>query len=294
MQPATPTASETPRDSATVVLLRDAPAGMEVLLLRRHAQASNMAGVYVFPGGKLDEADCTLGSGGLLDQPTATLHTRLAEPGTDAATASGLHVAALREALEECGLLLAEPTAPGRALDALRARAMLRDGMPFADMLTALQLRLQTRQLAPWSRWITPLSPTVSSRRFDTRFFVALAPAGQTALHDNEETTESVWVAPRTALEQYRDGRIDLAPPQIMSLAHLARHASASSVLQAAQGQRPPTILPEAFEQDGLRTICYPGDPLHSVPERALPGPTRLRYQARRFAPEDGFESLFD
>ena len=294
MQPATPTAPETPRDSATVVLLRDAPAGMEVLLLRRHAQASNMAGVYVFPGGKLDETDRTLGSGGLLDQPTATLHTRLAEPGTDAATASGLHVAALREALEECGLLLAEPTAPGRALDALRARAMLRDGMPFADMLTALQLRLQTRQLAPWSRWITPLSPTVSSRRFDTRFFVALAPAGQTALHDNEETTESVWVAPRTALEQYRDGRIDLAPPQIMSLAHLARHASASSVLQAAQGQRPPTILPEAFEQDGLRTICYPGDPLHSVPERALPGPTRLRYQARRFTPEGGFESLFD
>ena len=137
------------------------------------------------------------------------------------------------------------------------------------------------------------MSPTVSSRRFDTRFFVALAPAGQTALHCNEETTESVWVAPRAALEQYRDGHIDLAPPQIMSLAHLARHASAGSVLQAAQGQRPPTILPEAFEHDGLRTICYPGDPLHSVPERALPGPTRLRYQARRFAPEDGFDALF-
>ncbi|MDP2770595.1 MAG: NUDIX hydrolase [Giesbergeria sp.] len=293
MQPALPAAPETPRDSATVVLLRDAPAGMEVLLLRRHAQASNMAGIYVFPGGKLDEADRTLGPTEWLDQPAATLHTRLAEPGTDAATATGLHVAALREALEECGLLLAEATAADRPLDALRARAMLRDGMPFADMLTALQLRLQTRQLAPWSRWITPLSPTVSSRRFDTRFFVALAPAGQTALHDNEETTESVWVAPRAALEQYRDGRIDLAPPQIMSLAHLARHASAGSVLQAAQSQRPPTILPEAFEQDGLRTICYPGDPLHSVPERALPGPTRLRYQARRFAPEDGFESLF-
>ena len=69
MQPATPTAPETPRDSATVVLLRDAPAGMEVLLLRRHAQASNMAGVYVFPGGKLDEADRTLGHAEWLDQP---------------------------------------------------------------------------------------------------------------------------------------------------------------------------------------------------------------------------------
>ena len=293
MQPVLSAAPETPRDSATVVLLRDAAAGMEVLLLRRHAQASTMAGIYVFPCGKLDEADRIQDSTEWLDQPCAALHARLGEPGTDAATATGLHVAALREALEECGLLLAEPTGANQAFDVLRARAMLREGMPFADMLAALQLRLQTRQLAPWSRWITPLSPTVSSRRFDTRFFVAQAPAGQTALHDNEETTESVWVAPRAALEQYRDGRIDLAPPQIMSLAHLARHASAASVLHAARCQRPPTILPEAFEQDGLRTICYPGDPLHSVPERALPGPTRLCYQARRFAPEDGFDALF-
>ena len=293
MQPAAPGLPETPRAAATVVLLRDSTAGPEVLLLRRNAKASNMAGVYVFPGGKLDADDATLDADTHLDQPHATLHANLNEPDTHSATAAGLYVAALREALEECGLLLAEPLGGTSAVNATRARAMLREGQPFAQVLGALQLRLQTRQLAPWSRWITPLSPTVSSRRFDTRFFVAQAPAGQTALHDNEETTESVWVAPRAALEQYRDGRIDLAPPQIMSLAHLARHASAASVLHAARCQRPPTILPEAFEQDGLRTICYPGDPLHSVPERALPGPTRLCYQARRFAPEDGFDALF-
>ena len=294
MQPATPTAPETPRDSATVVLLRDAPAGLEVLLLRRHAQASNMAGVYVFPGGKLDEADRTLGSGGLLDQPTATLHTRLAEPGTDAATASGLHVAALREALEECGLLLAEPTAPGRALDALRARAMLREGMAFCDVLRTLQLRLQTKQLAPWARWITPTSPSVGPRRFDTRFFVAPAPEGQIALHDNEETTESVWVKPRTALEQYRDGDIDLVPPQIMTLAQLAQHGQVASVLAAARRQPPPTILPEAHDEDGKRIICYPGDAQHSVRERALPGPTRMHWHQQRFIPEGGFEALWN
>jgi hypothetical protein len=170
---------------------------------------------------------------------------------------------------------------------------MLREGMPFAEMLAALQLRLRTRHLAPWSRWITPLAPSVGTRRFDTRFFVALAPPDQTAQHDDEETTDSLWLAPRAALEQYRDGRIDLAPPQIMSLAHLARHADAHGVLAAARSQRPPVILPEAFDQDGVRTICYPGDPLHSIPERALPGPTRLRMQARRFTPEDGFEALF-
>ena len=293
MQPAAPGLPETPRAAATVVLLRDSTAGPEVLLLRRNAQASNMAGVYVFPGGKLDADDATLDADTHLDQPHATLHANLNEPDTHSATAVGLYVAALREALEECGLLLAEPVGGTSAVNATRARAMLREGMPFADVLIALQLRLRTRHLAPWSRWITPLAPSMGTRRFDTRFFVALAPPDQTAQHDNEEATDSLWLAPRNALEQYRDGQIDLAPPQIMSLAHLARHADARSVLEAARHRRPPVILPEAFDHDGVRTICYPGDPLHSVPERALPGPTRLRMQARRFTPEDGFEALF-
>ena len=293
MQPAAPGLPETPRAAATVVLLRDSTAGPEVLLLRRNAQASNMAGVYVFPGGKLDADDATLDADTHLDQPHATLHANLNEPDTHSATAAGLYVAALREALEECGLLLAEPLGGTSAVNATRARAMLREGQPFAQVLGALQLRLQTRQLAPWSRWVTPLAPTMGTRRFDTRFFVAQAPADQTALHDNEETTDSVWLAPRAALEQYRDGRIDLAPPQIMSLAHLARHASVASVLDAARRQPPPLILPEPFDHDGVRVICYPGDAMHPVRERALPGPTRLHYHARRFTPEDGFEALF-
>lgn len=293
MQPAAPGLPETPRAAATVVLLRDSTAGPEVLLLRRNAQASNMAGVYVFPGGKLDADDATLDADTHLDQPHATLHANLNEPDTHSATAAGLYVAALREALEECGLLLAEPLGGTSAVNATRARAMLREGQPFAQVLGALQLRLQTRQLAPWSRWVTPLAPTMGTRRFDTRFFVAQAPADQTALHDNEETTDSVWLAPRAALEQYRDGRIDLAPPQIMSLAHLARHASVASVLDAARRQPPPLILPEPFDHDGVRVLCYPGDAMHPVRERALPGPMRLHYHARRFTPEDGFEALF-
>ena len=109
MQPAAPGLPETPRAAATVVLLRDSTAGPEVLLLRRNAQASNMAGVYVFPGGKLDADDATLDADTHLDQPHATLHANLNEPDTHSATAAGLYVAALREALEECGLLLAEP-----------------------------------------------------------------------------------------------------------------------------------------------------------------------------------------
>lgn len=276
------------------MLLRDAPAGMQVLLLRRHAKASNMAGIYVFPGGKLDAADAELDAAALLDQPLSALHAGLHEHTTPAATAGALYVAALREALEECGLLLAASSMPAGVVDAPRARAMLRAGEPFAQVLTALQLRLQTRQLAPWSRWITPLAPSMQTRRFDTRFFVAQAPDGQTAAHDDEETTDSLWLAPRAALEQYRDGVIDLAPPQIMSLAQLARHSTASAAMAAARRQPPPTILPEAFDDAGRRVICYPGDARHSVPERALPGPTRMHYSARRFLPEGGFDALFD
>lgn len=293
MQPIAPTHPETPRDAATVVLLRDTPTGLETLLQRRHAQMANMAGMYVFPGGKLDAADSEPASLALLDQSADALHAGLGEPGTSAAIAAGLHVAALREALEECGLLLAEPVETQAALDAPRARALLRAGQPFAQVLALLGLRLATRQLAPWSRWITPLAPAMGTRRFDTRFFVAQAPSGQTALHDNEETTESLWITPRAALEQYRDGRIDLAPPQIMSLAQLTRHTTVHNVIEAARRQAPPTILPEAYDSNGVRTICYPGDPLHSVRERALPGPTRLSRQARHFLPEDGFEALF-
>ena len=293
MQPAPHAAPETPRASASVALLRNGADGIEVLLLRRHAQASNMAGIYVFPGGKLDAADTTLEGAQFLDQSPADLHRSLHEPDTDRATASGLYVAALREALEECGLLLAENVHQHAPVDAPRARALLRSGVAFGDVLTQLQLRLQTRQLAPWSRWITPLAPSVGPRRFDTRFFVAPAPPDQTALHDNEETTESIWLTPRTALEQYRDGQIDLVPPQIMTLAQLAQHRHVDSVLGAARRQPPPTILPEAYDCEGVRIICYPGDAQHSVRERALPGPTRMHMDQQRFVPEGGFDALW-
>lgn len=294
MQAAPSTTQETPRDSASIVLLQDTPAGIQVLLLRRHAKASNMAGVYVFPGGKLDAGDHWEDGAPQLDQSRHALANALSEPDTPPERAAALYVAALREAVEECGLLLAEPATGGQPLNAAEARARLRGGEAFTCMLQTLALRLQTRALAPWSRWITPVAPSMNSRRFDTRFFVARAPQGQVARHDEEETVDTLWVAPRTALEQYRDGAIDLAPPQIMTLAHLARHTSVAQVLDAARRQSPPTILPQAFDDQGTRVICYPGDERHVVRERAMPGPTRLFYRERRFYPERGFDALFD
>jgi hypothetical protein len=145
----------------------------------------------------------------------------------------------------------------------------------------------------PWSRWITPTAPTVMNKRFDTRFFVAAVPDGQEARHDNHEAVESIWLPPRVALEHYWDGRIDLAPPQIMSLAHLARHESVDTVFTETRGRIPPVVQPEPFDDNGTRTITYPGDERHSVTARAIPGPTRLRFRNKRFEPLDGFEAFF-
>jgi len=278
-----------PRDAATVVMLRDTPAGLEVFLLKRHGLSDVLGGAYVFPGGKIDAEDAALI--GQLDQPVAALHAALGEPGTTAELAASCYVAALREVFEESGVLFAHGAS---AEQVTQGTALLRAGHGFAEVLTQLDLRLDTHSVLPWSRWITPRMASVSSKRFDTRFFVAALPAVQTARHDDIEATESVWLAPRAALAQYRDGRIELAPPQIMSLAHLARHADVASVLAEARGRRPPLIEPEPHDDEqGVRVLCYPGDPRHSVRERALPGPTRLRYGNKRFEPEGGFETLF-
>jgi len=277
-----------PRNAATVVMLRDAADGLEVFLLKRHGLSDVLGGAYVFPGGKVDAADAELAL--QLDQPAQALHAALGERDIDARTAASFFVAALREAFEESGVLFAQGVS---AAQVARGTALLRDGLSFDAVLAQQGLQLDTRGVLPWSRWITPRMPSMSNKRFDTRFFVAALPIDQTAHHDNHEATASVWLAPRAALMQYWDGQIELAPPQIISLAHLARHASVASALAEARRRAPPLIQPEPFDQDGVRVLCYPGDARHSVRERALPGPTRLLHRNQRFEPEGGFEALF-
>jgi 8-oxo-dGTP pyrophosphatase MutT (NUDIX family) len=278
------------RAAASVVMLRDGGPGLEVFLLKRHGLSDVLGGAYVFPGGKVDLADAELDAGKHVDASPADMRERLGESGVDDAAATTLFVAAIREAFEETGVLYAQGASASHAAAAME---LLREGRAFDEVLAMMGLRLTASELQPWSRWITPSVGGVMRKRFDTRFFLAVVPAGQEARHDNHEATESTWLAPRAALLQYWDGRIELAPPQIMSLAHLARHASVADAMADARLRPPPVILPEAFEQDGVRVLCYPGDLRHSVRERALPGPTRLHHRNRRFEPAGGFDDLF-
>ena len=271
-----------PRDAATVVILRDGAQGLEVFLVKRHGLSDVLGGAYVFPGGKLDAADCAPDTHRHLDQDRAQLHAALGEPGTAPELARGLFVAALRETYEEAGVLFAHgaDAHTGAAAD-------------FHARVLSGSMRLQTQAVHPWSRWITPRMPSVTNKRFDTRFFIAVLPPGQKAAHDNVEATESAWLRPRAALEQYWAREIELAPPQIMSLAHLARYSTAAEAMGQARSQLPPLIMPEAFQENDERVICYPGHPRHPVPARALPGPLQLFWRNKRFEPAGGFDALF-
>lgn len=293
------------RDAASIVMLRDGPDGLHVLLVRRHANATDLGGACVFPGGKVDAADSAPEALACLDVPADGLPARLGEHARAPHEAAAFFVAAAREAFEEVGLLYTRPGGPAPAgmgvgsgaaapgLDAAARAGLLGGTQPFAALLARQGLRLDTGALVPWSRWITPRQPAVMTRRFDTRFFLAAAPATQTPVADDHEVTELLWLTPREALARYRDHAIDLAPPQIISLAHLARYASAAQALQDARQRPPPRIAPEPFLHHGARALSYPGDPCHSETCRALPTPTRLVFQNRRFLPEQGFDAFF-
>ena len=285
-----------PVPAATVVLLRDGPEGLEVLLVKRHSKSHVLGGAYVFPGGKLDEQDCQTQPTDL-DQSAQALQQALSEDDCDARTASGLHVAALRETFEECDLLLHEAHRPEAAEEMVLARRALRrdltQGVPFLRAMGDLGLRpLQTRQLHPWSRWTTPRRPSMMDRRFDTRFFVAIAPPGQQARHDAHEITEALWLRPHQAIENYWNGQMTLAPVQLLTLMQVARLPTAEQVMQAARLRPPMQVLPEPHDVNGQRVLCYPGDPRHSVKQAAWEGPTRMTFRNGRFEPEGGLAAL--
>jgi 8-oxo-dGTP pyrophosphatase MutT (NUDIX family) len=279
-----------PAAAASIVLLRDGPGGLEVLLIKRHAASRVLGGAHVFPGGKLDVADMADELLSRLDRAPESLRSALGEPELDAREAAGLFVAAMREAYEEAGLLFINGATP--ALEGLLDRRGA-EGFSFNRMLADLSLSLDTGRLVPWSRWITPKVPSVTARRFDTRFFVAIAAAEMEVRHDDHEAVDSAWMRPRDALDAYWAGRMMLAPPQIMSLAHLCHHESAGQVLAAAHAGGPVLVEPHSCQIDGERVVCYPGDERHPVARRALPGPSRLVFRNQRFEPFDGFEAFF-
>ncbi len=282
-----------PLPSATVMVVREGvgPARLEVLMMRRHANSGVLGGAHVFPGGKVDAADQVVGEA-TWDTSALACRQALNEPELGDELALGLYAAAVRETFEECGLVLAAPA--GVQADAVALmRASMARGVHFVAAMQAAGEPWAASALLPWSRWVTPRVPSMMSKRFDTRFFLAVAPGGQAAQHCEREATEAVWLTPQSALERAWAGEIDLAPPQVMSLSHLAWLGSVSAAVAWAGANAPALIEPRPFDVEGERVICYPGDAEHPVPHIAWPGATtRLTYREGRFVADGGLAAL--
>lgn len=271
-------------------MLRDAADDIEVFMVKRHGSSDVLGGVYVFPGGKMDGADADPDILQRLGAPLAALHSALGEAEIDALTAAGLFVAACRETFEEAGILLA---ADASARHVAEAQRRARAGVAFGAIVAQLGLALNWNSVIPWTRWITPPIPSDMKKRFDTRFFLAVAPNDQEARHDDHEATGSFWLRPRVVLERYWEDRITLAPPQIMSLVALARHTRVADVVAAARGLKPPIIQPEPFMYEQRRAVAFPGNASHPVSKRAIVGPSFLVYRNKRYEPGEGFDAFF-
>jgi len=253
--------------AATVVLLRQGPDGLEVLLIRRHGQSGFMPGATVFPGGKVDAAD--------RDVPVVGKIPHL--PGRDSETARAFAVAALRELHEEAHVLLAvDARGEGPSVEALAEFdteiEALRNGRHLAASawhaaLRARSWRLDLRPLAAFAHWLTPL---YEPKRFDTYFFAAELPAGQEPALDHHETTELFFIEARRALAEHSAGGATLLPPptihtieRLAAIAEMQAQAPVPVLEQLRSEGVGPRLMPtHLFAGTPEWTIALPWDPL--------------------------------
>ena len=213
------------RDASTVLLVRDDPAGgrPQVWMMTRVAEMAFAAGSSVFPGGRLDDSDALLPwSGRPVEEFAAILDC-------DATHAHALVGAAVRETFEETGVLL---TSPAAALAGLQADVEA-GRLTFGALLADHGLAIDADALLPWGRWITPpWAPT--TRRYDTRFFVALLPAGAEAADVSTESTTAGWITPADAVAAATRGEIHVMPPTRSMLTSIVDAASVEEIVALA------------------------------------------------------------
>ena len=248
-----------PRPATTVLLLRpsepgDAGSPLEVFMVVRHHQIDSFSGALVFPGGKLEDADG--------DPWLRTRSTGAAALGDEELK---FRIAGIREAFEECGVLLAHK----RGVKALIGAAELapieqrwrdklaKDEASIVDLVKAEDLELATEFMTPFAHWITP---TFVPKRFDTWFFLAEAPADQVALHDGSESVDSVWIGAQQAIDEATAGRRTLVHATLKNLELLAEAKTVAAAIAAASGRKIVTVQPWVESRDGKRFLHIPPD----------------------------------
>ena len=247
-----------PRPASTILLLRDSAgtkSEIEVFMMVRHYEIDFASGALVFPGGSVDNGDKEIIANPLL---------YAGGEGFDAESLS-FRIAAIRETFEESGILLARPRGSPALVDAKRAgeieaadRAALCEGKTtFLSVLSDNGMVLALDALVPYAHWITPEG---MPKRFDTWFFLAAAPPAQAGAHDGKESTDSIWVSPREALEGGQSGRFKLPFPTTRNLIKLGKQTSVQAALEEARGKSVIAVMPVMTRLNGGRQLRIPRD----------------------------------
>ncbi|MEX5718343.1 NUDIX hydrolase [Geodermatophilus maliterrae] len=257
------------RPAATVLLLRDGAAGLEVHLLRRTRGMPFAGGMTAYPGGGVDPRDGDTDVAWVGPRPAVWADSL----GCDERVARELVCAAVRETFEEAGVLLAGapagsdgpdvvPDVSGEEWEAQR-QALLTRELSLAELLAARGLALRSDLLRPFAHWITPPQET---RRYDTRFFAAALPAGQEARDVSGEADEASWLTPAGALAEMRAGTRPMLPPTIHTLDQLAAFPDVASALAGSPPAPLSPIMPTfADEPDGRWAVLPDGTRIRLV-----------------------------
>ncbi|CAB5081400.1 hypothetical protein D3OALGA1CA_1324 [Olavius algarvensis associated proteobacterium Delta 3] len=262
--------------AATVVLVRPAGASFQVYLLQRSPGSGFMAGQYVFPGGILEAEDRAVSFWKRqVDLDIAGIEKRFGGS-LRAEDALSFGVAAIRETLEEAGVLLASGNAAfDRQLEQVcrRRHSEGRISGWFNERAEKDGWVLSLSGLRRWSHWITPLG---MKRRFDTRFFLARMPDGQTCVPDNRETVHGVWVTPQEGLQGNLDGDVPLSPPTVVTLHQLLAYPDDAALMTSAV-ERPwgEAVRPRMVKLEEGAVIIEPWDPEYDHPTISI-DPTGL------------------
>ena len=247
--------------AATILLVRDGAMGLEVFMVVRHHQIDFASGALVFPGGKVDAQDGSVtdlcdGIEGLSEGDIA------------------MQVGAVREAFEECGVLLARDESgaiiTGERLSLLQdERAKLNAGeLGLRAFLERESLRLACDLLVPFAHWITP---EMMPKRFDTKFYLVDAPKDQLLHHDGYESVDSIWISPKAALEGNRDGTYTIIFPTRLNVELLAESDTVDTALAASRARNIVTVLPWTEQREDGNYLCIPSDAGYAVFEEVMP-----------------------
>ena len=253
-----------PAPAATILMLRDSPNGLETFMVVRHHEIDFASGALVFPGGKVDPGDFDVreycnGVNTFDDQALAMM------------------TGAIREAYEECGVLLARPIGSADLISGERLKRLTpyRDQLnkkevTLAEFLQNEQLNLACDCLQHFAHWVTP---PIMPKRFDTHFYLAAAPSDHLAVHDGHESVDSIWISPLDALAGAREGTYNIIFPTLLNVEMLALSHDVRSAMEVARTRRIVEVLPWTEKRADGTYICISPEAGYPYSEQKIPNP---------------------